>query len=86
MRLDAFLKTSGLARRRTVAKKLCDAGRVKVGDRVAKAATHVSRGDRLEVRYGDRAVLVEILATPERPAPRGERAQLYRVVREIRYA
>ena len=86
MRLDKFLKVSGLAKRRPLAKKLCDAGRVKVGDRQAKAGTEIEVGDFVEVRYGDRGVLVEVLAVPEDPVPKGDRRGVFEVKREIRYA
>ena len=86
MRLDKFLKASGLVKRRPVAKKLCDAGRVRVGDRVAKAATEVDAGDLVELRFGERALVIEVRSLPDGPVPRGDRRDLYEVKREIRYA
>ena len=45
MRLDKFLKVSRLIKRRTVANEACDAGRVLVNDRSAKASAQVKAGD-----------------------------------------
>jgi ribosomal 50S subunit-recycling heat shock protein len=64
VRLDKFLKVSRLVKRRTLAKELCDGGRVAVNGRTAKAGTEVSPGDRLAVSYGTRTVEVRILAVP----------------------
>ena len=45
MRLDKFLKVSRLIKRRTVANEACDAGRVTVNDKPAKASAQVKSGD-----------------------------------------
>ena len=49
MRLDKFLKVSRLIKRRTVANEACDAGRVLINERPAKASAQVKAGDVLEV-------------------------------------
>ena len=61
MRLDKFLKVSRVIKRRTVANEACDAGRVKINDKVAKASTDVKIGDIIEVQFGNRAVRIEVL-------------------------
>ena len=61
MRLDKFLKVSRLIKRRTVANEACDAGRVKINDKVAKASAEVKIGDIIEVQFGNRAVRIEVL-------------------------
>ena len=86
MRLDKYLKASGLAKRRTVAKKLCDAGRVKIGDRAAKAGNEVRVGDVIEVRFGGRGIVVEVIALAEHPVGKAGQAALYQVKRELRFA
>ncbi|QOV20179.1 RNA-binding S4 domain-containing protein [Blautia liquoris] len=65
MRLDKFLKVSRLIKRRTVANEACDAGRVLVNDRPAKASVKVKPGDILEIRFGSKAAKVEILNVQE---------------------
>jgi ribosomal 50S subunit-recycling heat shock protein len=65
MRLDKFLKVSRLIKRRTVANEACDAGRVLVNDRPAKASAQVKSGDVLEIQFGSKAVKVEVLDVQE---------------------
>jgi len=60
MRLDKFLKVSRLVKRRTVAKTLCDQGRVEVNGKVAKASSEVKAGDELLLRFGQRHLLVRV--------------------------
>ena len=50
MRLDKFLKVSRLIKRRTVANEACDAGRVLVNDKPAKASVKVKPGDIIEIQ------------------------------------
>lgn len=61
MRLDKFLKVSRIIKRRTVANEACDAGRIKINDKVAKASAEVKIGDIIEVQFGSRPVRVEVL-------------------------
>ena len=60
MRLDLVLKLSGLIKRRTVAKELAERGRILINDRVAKPSSEVKDNDRLELRLGNRILVVEI--------------------------
>lgn len=61
MRLDKYLKVSRLIKRRTVANEACDAGRVLVNDKPAKASTEVKVGDKIEIAFGTKNVKVEVL-------------------------
>ena len=61
MRLDKFLKVSRLIKRRTVANEACDAGRVMVNDKVAKASVDVKVGDLIEIAFGQKTVKVRVL-------------------------
>ena len=65
MRLDKFLKVSRLIKRRTVANEACDAGRVSVNGKVAKAGVAVKAGDIIEICFGTRNVKVEVLDVAE---------------------
>ena len=65
MRLDKFLKVSRLIKRRTVANEACDAGRVTINGKPAKASTAVKAGDILEIGFGTKAVKVEVLNVQE---------------------
>lgn len=61
MRLDKFLKVSRLIKRRTVANEACDAGRVMVNGRPAKASTTVKAGDEIEILFGQKSVKIRVL-------------------------
>ena len=65
MRLDKYLKVSRLIKRRTVANEDCDAGRVTVNDKVAKASQEVKIGDVIAIRFGDKTVKAEVLSIAE---------------------
>ena len=65
MRLDKYLKVSRLIKRRTVANEACDAGRVMINGKVAKAGTNVSTGDIIEIAFGTKSVKVEVLDIQE---------------------
>lgn len=60
MRLDKYLKVSRLIKRRTVANEACDAGRVLINDKVAKASCDVKVGDVIEIQFGMKAVKVQV--------------------------
>ena len=77
MRLDKFLKVSRLIKRRTVANEACDAGRVLVNDRPAKASAQVKAGDVLEIQFGSKSVRVEVLNVQE-TVKKEEAQELYR--------
>ncbi|HSA78044.1 MAG TPA: RNA-binding S4 domain-containing protein [Nitrospirota bacterium] len=85
MRLDLFLKTSGLVKRRTVAQELCDTGRVLVNGRVARPAKEVKQGDVIMLVFSTRSVQIEILAIPAAKQKSGV-VQAYRVISEKSFA
>ncbi|MCR6545337.1 RNA-binding S4 domain-containing protein [Dehalobacterium formicoaceticum] len=83
MRLDKFLKVSRLIKRRTVAKEVCDGGKVSVNGRSAKAGTEVKVGDILELGFGSRMLKVEILAIAD--TVRADQARdLYKVLQDVK--
>jgi ribosomal 50S subunit-recycling heat shock protein len=60
MRLDKFLKVSRVIKRRTVANEACDAGRVVINGKVAKASHDVKVGDLVEIKYGEKIIKFKI--------------------------
>lgn len=77
MRLDKFLKVSRLIKRRTIANEACDAGRVTVNGKVAKASVNVKPGDIIEIGFGTRSVKVEVLSIAE-TSRKDEAKELFR--------
>ena len=65
MRLDKYLKISRLIKRRTLANEACDAGRVLVNDKPAKASVAVKVGDIIEIKFGTSTQRVRVLEVKE---------------------
>ena len=65
MRLDKYLKVSRIIKRRTIANEACDAGRVTVNGKTARASYDVKVGDTIEISFGSKPVKVEVLAVSE---------------------
>lgn len=79
MRLDKFLKVSRLIKRRTVANEACDAGRVLINDKPAKASANVKAGDILTIQFGNKDVKVEVLDVQE-TVKKDEAKDLFRYI------
>ena len=65
MRLDKYLKVSRLIKRRTVANEACDAGRVAVNGKPARASYDVKVGDEIEITFGNKTVKARVLKVAE---------------------
>ncbi|GGJ08936.1 hypothetical protein GCM10010885_17530 [Alicyclobacillus cellulosilyticus] len=82
MRLDKYLKNARLIKRRTVAKEVCDAGRVTVNGRVAKAGTELAVGDVVSIRYGHRLLTVRVTGLQE-SARKDQAPSMYEVLADV---
>ena len=65
MRLDKYLKVARIIKRSTVANEVCDAGKVTVNGKAARASYDVKVGDELTVTLGAREIRVRVLAVQE---------------------
>ena len=81
MRLDKYLKVSRLIKRRTVANEACDAERIEVNGKRAKASYDVKIGDSISVMFGNRAVTVRVLDIRE-TTKKSESIGMYEVISE----
>lgn len=81
MRLDKFLKVSRLIKRRTVANDACDAARISVNGKAAKASYNVKLGDLISVAFGTKTVVVKVLEIKE-TTKKSDAATMYEVVSE----
>lgn len=79
MRLDKYLKVSRLIKRRTIANEACDAGKISVNGRPAKASYDVKIGDQIEIAFGLKTRKVEVLEIAEHVLKSGA-AALYREI------
>ena len=81
MRLDKYLKISRIIKRRTIANEACDAGRVVVNKKEAKASYDVKLGDIIEIRFGDKLTRLEVLQIKE-TVRKEEAGLMYKILEE----
>lgn len=79
MRLDKYLKVSRIIKRRTIANEACDAGRVLVNSKPARASYDVKVNDIIEINFGARTVKVQVTNVTE-VAKKEEAADLYKII------
>ena len=79
MRLDKYLKVSRLIKRRTVANEACDAGKVLVNDKVARASYDVKPDDVIVLTLGTRQMKVKVVSIQETVA-KNDAAMLYEIL------
>jgi ribosomal 50S subunit-recycling heat shock protein len=84
VRLDLFLKTSRLVKRRTVAREMCDNGRVLVNGREAKPAKELGPGDVITLKFSSRTIELEVLALHEASSNKMMPGEAYRITAETR--
>ncbi len=79
MRLDKYLKIVRLIKRRTVANEACDAGKIVVNGKVARASYDVKEGDVIEINMGATPLKVKVLKVSEY-AKKEDAASHYEVI------
>jgi ribosomal 50S subunit-recycling heat shock protein len=82
MRLDQFLKLSRIIKQRSAAKWACDAGRVEILGRTAKAGSSVSVGDEISVSLRDRYLRIRVREIPTGNVSKERARTLYDVIEE----
>ena len=80
MRLDLFLKNTGMIPRRPVAQRACDEGLVEVNGKVSKAAAPVRVGDRITLRVGMKVTEHEVLDLPSKAVAKAQRGDYAKLV------
>jgi ribosomal 50S subunit-recycling heat shock protein len=83
LRLDVFLKRVGLCKQRTLAKELCDRGRVRMDGGVARAGKEVTRGRNLEIEFKHETLKIEVTGLPQRNYRRQEGEAFYDVLERV---
>jgi len=79
MRLDKYLKVSRVIKRRTVANEACDAGRVTINGKIAKASVDVNPGDVIAIRFGDKVTKLQVMQVKE-VVRKEETAEMFRLI------
>ena len=83
MRIDLLLKYLCLVKTRSMGKKGCEKGRIKINGLAVKPAGECRAGDVLEIRYPHRILVAELLEEPGGQVSRKESAKYLRIIREI---
>ena len=65
MRLDKYLKVSRIIKRRTIANEACDAGRVEVNGKPARASYNIKVGDEIKITLGENERKYRVLQVSE---------------------
>ena len=84
MRLDSYLSDTRLIKRRTQAKKACEAGAVYLDGKAAKSGKEVKPGQIITINFANRILEVEVLEIPSRNVRKEEAKNFYRIIREER--
>lgn len=79
MRLDKYLKVSRLIKRRTVANEACDAEKIIVNGKPARASYDVKVGDIIEINMGQKTLKVSVEKVTEY-VTKETAAELYKIV------
>lgn len=83
MRLDKYMKVSRVIKRRTVAKEICDAGRIMVNGHVAKAGHELKLGDIIDIAMGNRRLKIKVALLKE-TVRANEADTLYEILEDVR--
>ena len=79
MRLDKYLKVSRIIKRRTVANEACDAGRVLVNDKIARASYDVKVDDIIQVEFGGKIMKFKVVSLAE-AIKKEDAALMYKII------
>lgn len=85
MRLDKYLKTARILKRREAAKELALQQRVLINGRIAKPSSEVEIGDKIVLEFGNRLLEVEVKETPKQ-ASKEKAALMFEVIRQEKKA
>ncbi len=78
MRLDKYLKVSRIIKRRTIANEVCDAKKVSVNGKIARASYDVKVGDVIEIQMGANVLKARVLSVSEH-ATKADASGMYQI-------
>ena len=64
LRIDKFLNSVNITKRRAVSEDMCRNGVVEINEKVVKAAKDVKVGDKITINYLQKSVSYEVLQIP----------------------
>ena len=80
MRIDLYLKRCGLMKHRSLAKRACDNGIVRINGVRAKPSKEVHSGQHIAIHFRDRLLQIKVSGIPEKSTPKKEADQFYRIL------
>ena len=80
MRIDVYLKRCGLMKHRSMAKRACDNGIVRIEGVRAKPGKEVHSGQHIAIEFRDRLLQIEVREIPGNSVPKKEAEQFYRIL------
>ena len=81
MRIDKYLKTSRILKRRTVSKELADHQRIDINGRTVKPSHEVNPGDEVTITFGNRRLCIRVLSIQEAKRKQ-DAADMYEIISE----
>jgi ribosome-associated heat shock protein Hsp15 len=84
MRIDSLLKTLCLVKTRSLARKGCETGSVRINGAVVKPSREAAEGDIVEIRKPGHAIVIEMLEIPSAQVSKKDAPRFYRIVRETK--
>ena len=81
MRLDKYLKTARILKRREAAKELALQSRIWINDRIAKPSSEVHIGDQIRIRFGYRLLEIQVLDIQKQVSKQNAQT-LFEVIKE----
>ena len=81
MRLDKYLKTARILKRREAAKELALQSRIWINDRIAKPSSEVHIGDQIRIRFGYRLLEIKVLDIQKQVSKQNAQT-LFEVIKE----
>lgn len=81
MRIDKFLNSTNLLKRRTIAQDMCENGAILLNDKPAKSSKEVKVGDIITLKYLDKSLSYEILALPQSKTT--PKSQIHTFIKEL---
>lgn len=83
MRVDKFLNTVNVVKRRAVSEEMCKSGVVSINGNVAKAAKEIKVGDEIEIRFLEYTKRYKVLAIPvQKTIPKSAKSEYVSEVAE----
>ncbi len=84
MRIDSLLKALCLVKTRSLARKGCETGNVRISGAVVKPSREAVEGDIIEIRWPGHSLVIELLEMPKGQTSKKDAPRFYRIVRETR--